>query len=118
MEGQKSELLEWSVFNRSFEVSEMLRISQESVDHAFDSKQAKNVTVVRISDRNWYFTFEVDSPATNAPQVFTLETQRGDLRTWADPRNLVKYLNERYGVVIATLILKDFSNEQGNPNPE
>jgi len=75
----------------------MKTIDQKSVDLAFESGAVKHVTVRKLSDKQWYFTFEADDPITGQISLFAVETQRGGLRTWADPRVLFEFL-ERRGV--------------------
>ncbi|WP_375635147.1 KorA family transcriptional regulator [Bartonella sp. AA5SXTY] len=76
----------------------MKMIEQNSVDIAFNQKAAREITVVMRSEREWYFTFVADDPITGKPNEYTLLTQRGKLRTWADPKYLFKFLHER-GVI-------------------
>ncbi|EBC1886526.1 KorA protein [Salmonella enterica] len=73
----------------------MKAIEQHSVDKAFRLRAARDVTIVRRSDREWYFTFVADDPVTQKPVKYALLTQRGKLRTWADPRHLFAFLRER-----------------------
>ncbi|WP_455477908.1 KorA family transcriptional regulator [Bartonella sp. B10] len=76
----------------------MKMIEQSSVDMAFSQKVAREVTIVMRSEREWYFTFIADNPVTGQTNKYTLLTQRGKLRTWADPKYLFKFLRER-GVI-------------------
>lgn len=73
----------------------MKAIELHSVDRAFRQQGGRNVTVVRRADKEWYFTFEADDPVSRKPVTYTLLTQRGKLRTWADPRNLFAFLYQR-----------------------
>lgn len=73
----------------------MRTIEQPSVDLAFSQKAVRNVTVVRRREKEWYFTFEADDPVTKKPVTYAMLTQRGKLRTWADPRNLFEFLKDR-----------------------
>ncbi|UNF51915.1 KorA protein [Bartonella krasnovii] len=73
----------------------MKMIEQNSVDIAFSQRAAREITVVMRSEREWYFTFVADDPITGKPNKYTLLTQRGKLRTWADPKYLFKFLHER-----------------------
>ncbi|EJF97712.1 KorA protein [Bartonella taylorii] len=82
----------------------MKMIEQNSVDAAFNQKAAREVTIVMRSEREWYFTFVADDPITKKPNKYTLLTQRGKLRTWADPKYLFKFLHER-GVVYGSFKL-------------
>ncbi|WP_455481881.1 KorA family transcriptional regulator [Bartonella sp. B35(2025)] len=82
----------------------MKMIEQGSVDMAFSQKAAREVTVIMRSEREWYFTFVADNPVTGKPNKYTLLTQRGKLRTWADPKYLFKFLHER-GVVCGSFNL-------------
>ncbi|MBB5074244.1 hypothetical protein HNQ69_001381 [Bartonella callosciuri] len=79
----------------------MKMIEQNSVDRAFNQKAAREITIIMRSEREWYFTFVADDPITGKPNKYTLLTQRGKLRTWADPKYLFKFLHERgvsYGI--------------------
>jgi len=86
-------------------------IQQHQADTAFADGRADNVTVVSREKKEWYFTFEVPHPTTGKPDVFAIETQKGELRTWADPRNLMEFLKVRYGVEEAKLT---FNDEESN----
>ncbi|MGF7157148.1 KorA family transcriptional regulator [Bartonella heixiaziensis] len=86
----------------------MKMIEQNSVDTAFNQKAAREITVVMRSEREWYFTFIADDPITGKPNEYTLLTQRGKLRTWADPKYLFKFLHER-GVIYGNFKL----NQEG-----
>ncbi|WP_455476951.1 KorA family transcriptional regulator [Bartonella sp. B41] len=89
----------------------MKMIEQNSIDIAFDQKAAREITVVMRSEREWYFTFVADNPVTGKPNKYTLLTQRGKLRTWADPKYLFKFLRKR-GVVHGNFNLnQDEKNE-------
>ena len=85
-------------------------VEQHKADRAFAEERASNVTVIR-EGREWYFTFEVPHPTSGEPEVFAIETQRGELRTWADPRNLVEFLQDRYGLEEAKLTLNKDRHE-------
>ncbi|WP_336293871.1 KorA family transcriptional regulator [Bartonella sp. CB169] len=82
----------------------MKMIEQNSVDTAFSQGVAREITIVRRSEKEWYFTFIADDPITGKPDKYTLLTQRGKLRTWADPKYLFKFLHER-GVVSGSFSL-------------
>ncbi|WP_212112753.1 KorA family transcriptional regulator [Bartonella queenslandensis] len=82
----------------------MKMIEQNSVDIAFSQRAAREITVVMRSEREWYFTFVADDPITGKPNKYTLLTQRGKLRTWADPKYLFKFLHER-GVICGSFNL-------------
>lgn len=84
----------------------MKKIQQQSVDVAFERGEVREVEVVRKSDREWYFTFTAEEPISGKPVQFTLLTQQGELRTWADPRRLFRFLSER-GVREGTFILNE-----------
>jgi len=82
------------------------RAEQNQADTAFAQGNASNVTIIR-DGKEWYFTFSVPHPTTGEPDVFAIETQRGELRTWADPRHLVEFLRKRYGLAEAKLTFED-----------
>lgn len=73
----------------------MKTINQQSVDLAFASGAVQEVTVHKVSEKEWFFTFEVADASTGKVETFSLETQRGSLRCWADPRKLFQFLEER-----------------------
>ncbi|CAK02472.1 KorA family transcriptional regulator [Bartonella tribocorum] len=83
----------------------MKMIEQNSVDIAFSQRAAREITIVMRSEREWYFTFVADDPVTGKPDKYTLLTQRGKLRTWADPKYLFKFLRER-GVICGVFNLR------------
>lgn len=83
-------------------------IDQRSADQAFSNHDARNVTIVRRDERQWYFTFESAAPY-GTPTVYALRTQRGGLRTWADPRSLFAFLHSRYGVSRGNFLLQEDS---------
>lgn len=80
-------------------------IALQNVDSAFEAGQALNITIIGRGLKSWIFTFEVASPDSGKPQKFTLMTQRGKVREWSDPRNLLQWLNERYGVSRCSVVL-------------
>lgn len=73
----------------------MKLIDQKSIDLAFTRKDVNKVVVHNISEREWYFTFEATDPLTGTKDIFAMETQRGGLRLWADPRLLFDFLYKR-----------------------
>lgn len=95
----------------------MKTIEQHSVDLAFSQKAVRKVTVVRRAEKEWYFTFEADDPVTEKPVTYAMLTQRGKLRTWADPRNLFEFLKDR-GVGSGMFNLEEESSNESNENDE
>lgn len=83
------------------------KIEQRSVDEAFRTGNARNVTVYRVGRRQWYFTFDDDDVLTGEVVQYAMMTARGDLRMWADPRNLFEFLSERYGVRSVIVVMID-----------
>lgn len=83
----------------------MEQITLKQVDFAFESGNVRNLTIIRLPTKDWYFTFESDHPEACKTAVYSLQTQRGDLRVWKDPRNLVDFLLERYGVTTGSFYL-------------
>lgn len=73
----------------------MKLIDQKSVDKAFRTKSAEKILVQNFSEREWFFTFEATDPKTGKLNTYAMETQRGKLRLWADPRLLFNFLSER-----------------------
>lgn len=73
-------------------------ISLECVDTIFQEKKASSITIVRTTHNKWIFTFEAPTPTTGAIELCTLQTQRGSVREWSDPRYLFDWLFKRYGV--------------------
>lgn len=90
----------------------MKMIELREVDRAFREYPVENVEVVRRETKCWYFRFQVADPVTGKWSTCTLETQRGELRCWADPRSLFTFLADRYGVHAGTFLLKDETNEK------
>lgn len=87
-------------------------IELREVDRAFREYPVENVEVVRRENKCWYFRFQVADPVTGNWSTCTLETQRGELRCWADPRSLFAFLLERYGIQAGTFLLKDEIHEK------
>lgn len=85
----------------------MKLLKQSKLDEVFQQGSA-NLTVHRRSDREWYFSFTLTKYGSDSPGLehFTLETQRGKLRTWADPRVLFEFLQNR-GITSGTFNLKE-----------
>lgn len=84
------------------------------VDAAFSEGKLSNLTIVRLSDRKWIFSFQAADPTTGRMMPYILKTQRGKVRIWSDPRNLLQWLHERYGVKKGSFILvcEESSNEK------
>lgn len=82
-------------------------IDLREVDAAFREFPVENVTVVRKEQKCWYFTFEVGDPSTGKAHLCTMQTQRGELRCWADPRSLFSFLSERYSVRVGQFKLEE-----------
>lgn len=91
-------------------------IALQNVDTAFEAGQAFNVTIIGRALKSWIFTFEVIDPGSGKPQEFTLMTQRGKIREWSDPRNLLQWLDERYGVSEGSFVLlaEEQDHEKGD----
>lgn len=85
----------------------MKKINQDSVERAFQLGAAREVTVVMRSRKEWYFTFVADDPLTEKAETFVLLTQRGQLRTWSDPRSLFAFLQDKCSVEHGKFILKE-----------
>jgi hypothetical protein len=94
----------------------MKAIEQHSVDRAFSQHDVRDITVVRRSEKEWYFTFIADDPVTDKPITYALLTQRGKLRTWADPRNLFDFLEKR-GVLSGNFNLDEESQHESTDAP-
>lgn len=90
----------------------MERINQKELDAAFLTRPVRNITIIRLSEQQWYFTFEADDPDTSEPQIYTLETQRGQLRVWSDPRTLISFLHNRYNISTGTFYIMSGDDEQ------
>lgn len=86
----------------------MKTINQQSVDLAISSGAVREVTIYRVNDKRWYFTFEAKDPQSGKVTTYSLETQRGSLRCWADPRNLFDFLRER-GIYVGRFNLTEES---------
>jgi hypothetical protein len=72
---------------------------------AFLKKKAHTVTVVQRPDGNWMFTFILEEG--DQPEFCTLLKQKGEVRTWIDPRNLFAFLKERFNVDSGEFKLSD-----------
>ncbi|EIJ6113759.1 hypothetical protein LJJ21_004719 [Salmonella enterica] len=94
----------------------MKTIEQHSVDIAFSQRAVREVTIVMRSEKEWYFTFVADDPVTKKPVKYALLTQRGKLRTWADPRHLFSFLRER-GVTSGNFNLDEDQHHEANEIP-
>ncbi|CAB3802632.1 hypothetical protein LMG28614_05661 [Paraburkholderia ultramafica] len=94
-------------------------IALSDVDDAFATGKASNVTIEGHGPKSWRVTFTVPDPRTGEPQLFTVLTQRGKIREWADPRNLLEWLADRYAVSEGSFVmLKEGDNresEEGEP---
>lgn len=88
----------------------MKMIELQSIDTAFHQGEVRKVTVIRRAEKEWYFTFEADDPMTGKPIIYSMATQRGKLRTWADPRNLFDFLRIR-GVDYGNFQLLEIKDE-------
>lgn len=86
-------------------------IKQSSVETAFQSNAAQNVTVRRRGPKEWYFTFEANDPLTGALETYAQLTKRGELKTWSDPRLLFEYLLEHHQVQSGSFIIEDVVDE-------
>ena len=86
-------------------------ISLDAMDIAFREGKATEIVIYGCSKLSWIFTFTARNPGTAKVQFFTLKTQRGKVRTWSDPRNLLQWLNERYGVSEGSFVLLDEVSE-------
>lgn len=95
----------------------MKAIGQHSVDMAFNQKDVHEITVIRRTHKEWYFTFVVNHPVTKKPETYALLTQRGGLRTWSDPRNLFSFLFDRYGVTAGKFKLIEECSNETHPSP-
>ncbi|OIS90308.1 KorA family transcriptional regulator [Brucella cytisi] len=84
----------------------MKTINQFSVERAIEAGAVKEVTVYRVHDKRWYFTFDAKDPKTGQVTTYSLETQRGSLRCWADPRKLFDFLRER-GIFVGRFNLSE-----------
>ena len=79
---------------------------------AFEQGLVTDVAIVRRSQKEWYFEFTVINMSNETTQRYAIKTQRGELRTWADPRTLFNFLHDEYGVSSGRFVLN------GTPNDE
>ncbi|CAM2164743.1 KorA protein [Burkholderia latens] len=84
----------------------------ESIDRAFAEAKVEAVAVQEIGPKQWQFVFYAKKPDTEEIQSFTLKTQRGEVRTWADPRNLFQWMQDRYGLAEGMFYLNSRSNNE------
>lgn len=89
----------------------MKLIEKSSVDSAFENHDVCAVRVIRKSEKEWYFTFDAHDPLQDQNVTYAMLTQRGKLRTWADPRNLFDFLAER-GVKHGEFLIEDKIEEE------
>lgn len=94
----------------------MKTVEQSTADMAFEHNLVQDVCLVGRSSKEWYFTFTTRDPASGSLNEFAIRTQRGELRTWADPRTLLNLLQERYGVTSGRFTL-DAGSEHGSDLP-
>lgn len=90
----------------------MKPIKQSSVEQAFQTKAAENVTIVRRGPKEFYFTFEANDPLTGQREVYAQLTKRGELKTWSDPRVLLDYLLENFNVHSGQFLIEDVNNHE------
>lgn len=76
----------------------------ESAKAVFLSGKAANV-VVMGSEKKWIFTFETQ--IEGQLKVCCIETQRGKIRTWADPRLLFSLLKDEFMCVEGQFKIKE-----------
>lgn len=95
----------------------MKAIKADGVALAFNSNAAENVTVIRRSHKEWYFTFEAYDPHTNTIETYALLTKRGVLRTWADPRLLFAFLLDNYNVTTGRFKLNEDNCDDSENDP-
>ena len=96
----------------------MKPIKQSSVEQAFQTKAAENVTIVRRGLKEFYFTFEANDPLTGCREVYAQLTKRGDLKTWSDPRVLFDYLLENFDVRSGRFLIEDEINHEPERNQD
>lgn len=90
---------------------DMQKITQQQLDTAYLAGSIRKIRVIRVSEKQWYFTADVFDFANNKTQTFALLTQRGRLRIWSDPRNLFSFLRERYKITYGLFILDGDLND-------
>lgn len=105
-------------FNSNAELGRFMKLKQQptaipldAMDSAFREGKATGIVIYRCCSRTWMFTFTARNPGTAKVQSFTLKTQRGKVRTWSDPRNLLQWLHDRYGVSEGSFVLLDEESE-------
>lgn len=88
---------------------------QSKVEAAFMHGEAREVRVIRRADKQYYFTFVIGDPITGTPGTYVLLTQKGALRTWADPRALHDFLLLRCNVQeFTTILVEDLTDENSS----
>lgn len=94
-------------------------IALSDVDGAFETGSASDVTIEGHGPKSWRVTFTVPDPRTGQPQLFTVLTQRGKVREWSDPRNLLQWLADRYAVSEGSFVMlnegDNHETEEGKP---
>lgn len=84
---------------------DVLEINLNQLNDIYQQGSLENVKVIGAAMRRWYFTFESIHPVTGEPQTFTLIARRHGRREWSDPRRLLAWLNDNYGVTDGTFHL-------------
>lgn len=73
---------------------------------ACEEGRITDTTVVQQGDRSWILSVRIVNLDGSALRSYTVQTQRGDIRVWADPRKLFRFMSDRLGVVTTTVSLK------------
>lgn len=73
----------------------MRNIASKTANIAFDRQEVKNVVIVGVSLKEWRLEFTALDPVLEKEVTYGLLTRRGQTRTWADPRRLMRFLSDR-----------------------
>lgn len=66
-------------------------IDFESCNQLFISRNVSQVVLVG-SQKTWIMQFYATNPVTHENTLYTIQTQRGKIRTWSDPRSVFQQL--------------------------
>ena len=75
----------------------------------------REITVIRRSHKEWYFTFVVDDPTTKRPETYALLTQ-GNLAHGLT-HEIFSFLFDRYGVTAGTFKLIEDCKDENRSTP-
>lgn len=96
-------------------------LMQLKIDEYHLQGAIRNVTIRREGDREWLPIFEiVDTELSSEPMHCAIRVRtKNKVRTWADPRLLVRFLMDQYQMEECHLIFpREMGGENGEKNDE